>query len=84
MSRLAERLKKLEGASSGAQHEVDLIIIRPMVSVDAKASDVSRLTGYGACLERLPDESKDDFINRTRATVRQSGVTAPVLMVFAR
>jgi hypothetical protein len=83
MSRLEERIKKLEGNKVGNLHTVDAVLIRPMSPDDSKDEEAIRLEGHGKKFERFQDESEDDFINRAKASIRAAGVTDPVLMLFA-
>lgn len=83
MSRLAERVKKLEGGTGNNLNATDCIVIRPMSPSNMEA-DMATLEGYGKRIERTPDEGEDEFINRAKAAMRAAGITEPVLMLFAQ
>ena len=63
MSRLADRVKKLEGNKVGNLHTVDCVVISPM-SPDNMDREITALQGHSMAFDRVPDETEDDLLDR--------------------
>jgi hypothetical protein len=79
MSRLNDRINKLENGSGQFESGPRCIIVRGLSANDQK-SEIVKLSGHGMSFERLPTEDEDSFIERAKAEVRSAdSSTGPVL-----
>lgn len=80
MSRLNDRINKLENSSSQSESGPNCIIVRGMVEAGEPKPEILKLSGHGMSFERLPTEDEDSYIERAEAEVRSaSPSTGPIL-----
>lgn len=71
MSRLNDRLNKLEGSSKDSESGPRCIIVQGMRTISEK-EEIVKLSGHGMSFDRLPAEDEDTFIERAKTSVREA------------
>lgn len=82
MTRLTDRVKKLERSAGTDAEGVDCIVLASWMP-NGTQEETCRISGYGLSYARLNDESESEFIKRAKCEFRTAGVTDPVLVLFA-
>lgn len=80
MSRLEQRLERLEATASGTD-EIEWIV-RRIVEVDRRG-EATRASYNGATFHRRPDETEAQFIDRAQSEVMASAPRRPVRLIIS-
>lgn len=82
MSRLNDRLNKLEGSSENSESGPRCIIVRGMVADGEQVPEIFRLSGHGMSFDRLPTEDEDTFIELAKTSVWEAYPSAGPVLFF--